>query len=552
MKPPSTTMDRKYLTRPWYLILAASWFAASAPVFAATSACTIPAEIKARLNTESPPQMHADEGNWFAANKRFDCAAQSYRLASRLMPSSATYKYLLGLSLLSAGRNLQALEALKAASAQDTGDIGPHLAAASALDQLKRTDEAEAEWRAALAIDADSDAALDGLSQDLVNSKDYGSVVRLLDKPSNARQRSSLQSLNLGIAFSGLMQLDDAIRVLREGMNTDPDSLPIADELALVLMLQGRVDEAYAVFDLALRKHPDDQTTRILYLRTLVSSHSDKASQLARELLASDPNQWEVLYLNAQLASAEGDFQRALQLCSKSVELNPAYPASQRLLGATLAKQGELEEAKQHLQKSIALGNSEPEVHYELARVLLGLKDPAQAQAQMQLFQQMKNAQSDKTQAAGKAEVADEAMKEGDAQKAAALYREALASDPNEPLLYYKLAKALEKSNDVAGEEASLQRAIELNPGLPEAQNQLGYLAVRRGNSAEAEKRFRAAVQASPSYVVAWVNLAAALADESRWKDADEALDHALQIDPDNVQARKLKELLAAAKTANQ
>lgn len=538
--------------RARYLIIAASLFASSALSFATTSPCTVSAEMKARLNAEPPPQMHADEGNWFAEHKRFDCAAQSYRLASRQMPSSAAYKYLWGVSLLSEGQDLQALEILRTASSLDPGDIRPHLAAASALDQLKRADEAEREWRAALAIDADSDAALDGLSQELVNRNDYGSVIRLLDKPSNARQRSSQQSLNLGIAFSGLMQLDDAIRVLREGLNTDPDSLPIADELAIALMLQGRVDEAYAVFDLALRKHPHDQPTRILYLRTLVSSHSDKAPQLARDLLGSYPNQWEVLYLNAQVASAEGAFQKALEMCSKSVELNPAYAASQQLLGSTFSKLGKLEEAKEHLQKSIALGNSEPEVHYELARVLLGLKDPAHAQQQMQIFQQLKSTQSDRTLAAGKAELADEAMKEGDAQKAAALYREALSSDPNEPLLYFKLAKALEKLNDVAGEEASLQRAIELNPSLPEAQNQLGYLAVRRGNTAEAEKRFRAAVQASPSYVVAWVNLAAALTDESRWKDADDALDHALQIDPDNTQARKLKELLAAAKTANQ
>src|ERR1019366_1122339 len=49
-------------------------------------------------------------------------------------------------------------------------------------------------------------------------------------------------------------------------------------------------------------------------------------------------------------------------------------------------------------------------------------------------------------QTAGSAEVGDEAMAAGDAVKAAALYRAALATNPDEALLSYKLAKALDKT----------------------------------------------------------------------------------------------------------
>ena len=528
------------------LFIAFSAIGFSGPSFATTT-CTVPPELKAKLRSEPTAQMHADIGNWFAESKKFGCAASSFALASKLAPTSAAYKYFWGLSLSSAGRPAEALAPLRTASALDPSDIRPHLTLGAALDGLKRTGEAEEEWRSALAIDADSDLALDNLSRDLVNQKDFRSVVRLLDNPSKTRQRSTMQSLNLGLAYAGLLQLDDAVRVLREGLNTDPASLPIADELAMILLLQSKAEEAFPVFELALAKHPEDLVTRLLYLRALTMSHSDKAPQLAQTLLATYPNQWEVLFLNAQLASTDGEFQKALSLCSRSVTLNPDNPQSQRLLGSTLSRFGRLREAKEHLQRSIALGNTEPEVHYELARVLLGLGDSDPAQDQMREFQRLKNAQSEKTQAAGKAEEADQATRQGDAQKAVELYQDALASDPNEPLLYYKLAKALEKINDVAGETSALKRAIDLNPELPEAQNQLGYLALREGNSAEAEQHFRAAVHASPSYVVAWINLAATLAAESRWKDAEDAVNRALEIDPENVQARKLKELIATA-----
>jgi len=117
-------------------------------------------------------------------------------------------------------------------------------------------------------------------------------VIALLDKSGKERARTPVQSLNLGIAYAGRVQLDRAVNVLREGLNDNPDSLPIADELAVVLMLADRDEEAFAVFDLALGRHPDDQPTQILYLHTLVSSHSEKAPEFAHKLLAAHPDQW--------------------------------------------------------------------------------------------------------------------------------------------------------------------------------------------------------------------------------------------------------------------
>ncbi len=138
------------------------------------------------------------------------------------MPSSSGYKYLLGLSLSSAGNYAEALTALREAASLDPADIRPHLLLAGDLDSLNRHNEAEAEWRRALAIDAGSAMALEGLSQELIDRKDFASVVRLLDRPSSQGLRTSRQSLNLGIAYAGLVQLDNAVHVLREGLNADP------------------------------------------------------------------------------------------------------------------------------------------------------------------------------------------------------------------------------------------------------------------------------------------------------------------------------------------
>ena len=515
----------------------------------AYSACTAPRALKARLASKATAETYTAIGTWFGDQKQFSCAAEAFASAARMQPNSANIQYMWGLSLYSAGDDADAETRLRQAAHLDSSDVRPHLALGALFDRQKKTADAEGEWRAALAIDPDSETALDRLSQDLLEQKDYTGVVALLEEPASSRVRSPLQCLNLGLAYAGEVKLADSARVLREGLNTAPDSLPIADELAVVLMLMSRTEEAYAVLDLALEKHPNDQNTELLYLRTHVTSHSDKAPEFARKLLAKYPDQWEVLYLNAVLEEEEGNTQEARVHLERSIALNANYAASEKALGNVLAKLEDFPGAKQHLEKAIALGDTQPEVQYDLARVLQRLGDAQQARERLQIYQQLKNAQTGRTQAAGKAEAGDQAMAAGNAAQAAALYREAMSTYPDEPLLSYKLSQALDKTHDVAGERAALERAIQLNPNLAEAQNQMGYLSVRDGETAQAESYFRAAVQASPSYVAAWVNLAATLASEARWQDAKQAVDHALAIDPDNAGARRLDQAIAAART---
>jgi tetratricopeptide (TPR) repeat protein len=251
------------------------------------------------------------------------------------------------------------------------------------------------------------------------------------------------------------------------------------------------------------------------------------------------------LYLNAVLEAEEGDMTTARTHLERSVAQNPSSSEAEHKLGSVLSSLGELAAAKEHLEKAIALGDNQPEVQYDLAQVLKRLGEMAQAQVKLEIYQNMKRNQAQRAQAAGKAEVGDEAMKTGDTKKAIALYQEALESNPEEPLLYYKLSRALDKSSDIDGERAALQRAIQLNPNLAEAQIQLGFLAARGGDARAAEEYFRAAIKSSPSQVVAWINLGATLASEAKWDDAKQAVGRALELDPDNAQARSLSQAIA-------
>jgi tetratricopeptide (TPR) repeat protein len=510
--------------------------------------CTAPPSMKSRLQSQPTAQAYADLGKWFGDQKQFHCAAEAFAAAVKLEPDSASLDYLWGLSLYSAGDTEAALAPLRKAANLGTHDVQPHLVLGAALDRLGQTPHAEREWRAALAIDPGSAAALDGLSSDLLSDKDYAEAITLLEQPARREKPTPLQSLNLGMAYARTLQLNEAARVLREGLDAAQDSLALADELAVVLMLLDRPEEAETILAAALALHPADLNTKVLYLRVLISSKSDTAQQFGRKLLLAAPHNWEVLYLNAQLEIRSGEFFHARAHLEQSVALKRDYFPSDEALGNVLSNLKDFSGAKQHLQKAIELGDTEPAVQYELAMVLKSLGETEQAQEKLRTFQAMRKAEADQTLAVSKIESGDRAMASGDAASAVALYREALADDPNEARVAYKLAKALEKTNDLTGERAELERAIELNPNLAEAQNQLGYLTGRSGDLAQAEICYRAAIKASPSYLVAWINLAATLADEAKWQDAKEAIAHALEIDPDSAAAHRLDQAITAAR----
>jgi len=164
----------------------------------------------------------------------------------------------------------------------------------------------------------------------------------------------------------------------------------------------------------------------------------------------------------------------------------------------------------------------------------------------LSLYQQTLKAQAARAQAADKAQQGDQAAAAGNAQETVADYREALALAPQEPVLAYKLAMALDKTGDKAGERTALHQAADLDPKMALAQNQLGYLDAGDGDAAGAVQHFQFAVGADPGFSKAWMNLAASLCLEAKWVEAREALHHVFALGGDDASAKALLQQIDA------
>jgi tetratricopeptide (TPR) repeat protein len=522
----------------WILLAAMMGFTAAA--HAAT--CTGPQAMMAKLRAHPTSENAVLLGNWFASHKQLECAAETFRNALKTDPKSAQLHYLEGLALVGLERPKEALPALQESTRLQPDVIKPHLMLAYLYDQASQPAKAEQEWKQALGIDPNSAPALEGLSADLIAQQDYIGAIALL-RPAPRTERLAI---NLSQALGLLNYLDDANAVLTEALQLSPDSLPLASAMSVVLIKQHRYQEAINLLQQTVQKHPGNQEAEVQLFRVLVlTNHINLARPMGPKLLSERPHDSEVLYLNGIVERTVGDYAQSKAHLESAVALDPNFFNSRYNLGMVLVFQHEWKEAAEQLEKAIALGATEPQVHFELAKALRGLRENDRALDEMKQYQQLKKAEEASLEAASSAAQGDADLAADKVKEAIAHYREASQGEADNANYKFKLAIALHRAGDTEGERAQLEEAIKLNPELAGAQKQLAYLLARSGDADGAIKHYRMAVHAAPAWVEAWINLAGELAEAGQFADARDAVATALRLDPGNAEARKLSDQLA-------
>ena len=519
-------------------------FAAALAVTPCLHACTGPPALEAKLRAHPDADTYTELGDWFGDRKQYPCALEAFQNALKLEPGSAKLYYLVGLTIYASGHPEDAIKPLGQSIYLMPEVLKPHLLLASALEQLQRPQEARTEWEAGLRIDHLSAEAIEGMSKSLMAQGDNVSAIELLkDVP-----RNDTLTLDLALAYGKAGMLDKAEDVLNQALKRNPSSLPLTAALVTLYVHQVHYENAVNLAAKSARLHPGNFEAQKLYLRVLVlDGDFVPARPLARKLLAAHPKDFDCLYLSGILENQGGEFAAARTHLEAAIALDPNYYNAHYNLGLVLVELKDLPAAKEHLEKAIALGATEPQVHFKLSTVLRALGDNERAQDELKLYQQLNQAKINRTLAASKAAEAAKEQAAGNLKKAAALYGEASDATPDDAVLAYKLALALDATGDTAAERTALERAVKIDPAFALAQNQLGYLDSKDGDPAAAEEHFRLAVRAAPGYTQAWISLAATLGMESRFPEAQEAVASALKLEPNNTEALQLRKDLTAA-----
>ncbi len=506
--------------------------------------CKGSAALEARARSSADGSGYSDLGTWFGEHRQFACANDAFRSSLRLNPKSARVNYFLAVSLYAAGEKEQALRPLARSVDLDPRVVQPRSLHATILEELGRRREAKEEWQAILKIVPSSIEALDGLSKILIAEHEYGAAIELLR---NAPPDEDL-ALNLASAYGELGMFAGAEATVNRERNHTPESLRLTRALATVYVHQHRYQDAAVLLRQSVQQYPADTDAAIQYLSILVlTNDAATARPLGRKLLAAKPHSFDVLSMNGILERQAEEYAAALDHLAEAVALEPDDYTARYNLGATLAQLNRPAEAKAQLERAIALDSSHPEAHFQLAAVLRSAQDTEGAQRELATYERLKRDSAAQAEAQSKSEQGHQKFVAGDAAQAAELYREAIAATPENALLRYHLATALDRMGDFQGEQSALNAAVKIDPTFALAQNQLGFLASRNGDPATAEIHFRAAVTSAPAFTAAWINLAATLAAESRFTEAKQAAATALRLEPKNPQASELDRRLAAA-----
>jgi tetratricopeptide (TPR) repeat protein len=152
-----------------------------------------------------------------------------------------------------------------------------------------------------------------------------------------------------------------------------PDDGSLHDDVAVLYMAVGRIDEAIAHFSESMRLTPTRAATHFNLGTALVAAgRSEEGIAQYRHALALQP---DYAYAHNNLASvllARRELEEAAAHLTRAIEIDPGYAEAHNNLGKLLAFEGRAAEAVDHLSRAISIREAYPEAHYNLAQVLAG------------------------------------------------------------------------------------------------------------------------------------------------------------------------------------
>jgi len=404
-------------------------------------------------------------GQILNAQGQSDQAVHSLEAALKEDPQNPSAHYSLGITLVTMGNNgrgigeLQEAIRLRPNMTQGYQALGQVALRKGDLDLLRQSAEG-----LIAALPASPEGYLMRATASL-NAKDANAAEKDLQRaiaiaPDNSRGFTGMGQLRLT-----QKRLVEAGTFFGQAITKNPHDLQALAGLAQLNLIQKQPAQAISRIEQQIARFPDDGGMYLLLGQVQLGMKDYAAAEKSlTKAVDFSPTVDAILALTtAQIA--RGSVQQAIESYQKAIRQDPRDIRAYVLLGSFQELQGNWREAQQQYEKVLSLQPNNPAAANNLAYILL--EHGGNTDVALSLAQTARRLMPDSPNTADT--LAWAYINKSAFALAVDLLQEATNASPANPIYHYHLGVAYQKSNDEARAKTQFERALELNPPYPEA-----------------------------------------------------------------------------------
>ena len=213
-----------------------------------------------------------------------------------------------------------------------------------------------------------------------------------------------------------------------------------------------------------------------------------------KQVLRSNPDNPDALYLLGMLAHQAGSNEAAAEIINRAIRISPNNPAVHNVMGSIFNALKKMDNAVRCYQRALELKPDDADIYYNMG-----------------------NALSD----------------QGKMEEAITCYKKAILLRPDYAYAHYNLGDVFKHQNKFDEAEACYRKAIALKPDYAEAHNNLGSTLMSQGRQEETMASYKRALELKPDYVKAHCNMGFALFCLEQYDPAEQHFETAFRLSPD-------------------
>ncbi len=338
--------------------------------------------------------------------------------------------------------------------------------------------------------------------------------------------------LNLGFSLLETGKFGKAEQAFNKAASLSPEDARPVLGLALVRLRAGKGQQA---LDLLRSSASGKKHSLLLYRMTAyVLLWLDRIEEAVEELKAcSTLAPYAKKHLNkSKVLRRRGEAQKeAIRAYFRDVEFNPNYGSLHQELAKILAHHRRFRTAQRELEKGLLADGSLTDYHNALGSIYYLRGSYKRAIASYRRATEIDPAY-------GKAHInlAFKYAEHGEVEEAVKELRVALRIHPDYADLHYNLGLWHLDAEQLAEAEKEFRTALRLNSNYLMARNSLAYALYKMGNYNEAIKQYKQVMDDGLMSADIYANVGAMHVSRGEYGEAKEALQNALDLDPDFVQ----------------